>query len=239
MNPSTSSQWRYVKAETLGQETIGFSGLPVRSSKAQEELGTLDGFIVDAASGRLHYVVVDSGGWFTGGRYLVPPAYTQLDAEQQVLWADVTRAAIGQYPRFDPNHFVTMSPREAWDIERQIIGVYGDDPGVVAPSEQWDRTAWRGAAQPEWWRDDYAAARRVPVEGHRTDVVPSATTTAPGYPDPRSERAQPGDVLGIERGGETTRLGDTSEDEDKRRERAEDALRDGTTTRADVEDRRR
>ena len=30
-------------------------------------------------------------------------------------------------------------------------------------------------------------------------------------------RAQPGDVLGIETGGETTEIGDTAEDEDKRR----------------------
>jgi len=44
------------------------------------------------------------------------------------------------------------------------------------------------------------------------------------WPDPDRERAQPGDVLGIERGGETTNLGDTEEDEDERRRRAvEDA----------------
>ena len=43
-------------------------------------------------------------------------------------------------------------------------------------------------------------------------------------PDPDLERAQPGDVLGIERDGETTHLGETEEDEDRRREAAlEDA----------------
>jgi hypothetical protein len=34
-------------------------------------------------------------------------------------------------------------------------------------------------------------------------------------------RAQPGDVLGLETGGETTAIGDTAEDEDKRRRDAE------------------
>jgi hypothetical protein len=43
------------------------------------------------------------------------------------------------------------------------------------------------------------------------------------WPDPDIERAQPGDVLGIERGGETTSLGDTEQDEDRRRR---DALTD-------------
>jgi hypothetical protein len=39
-------------------------------------------------------------------------------------------------------------------------------------------------------------------------------------------RAQPGDVLGIEKDGETTALGDTEEDEDERREDVEEAVRD-------------
>ena len=41
------------------------------------------------------------------------------------------------------------------------------------------------------------------------------------WPDPDKERAQPGDILGIERGGETTSLGETEEDEDQRRKDAE------------------
>ncbi len=43
------------------------------------------------------------------------------------------------------------------------------------------------------------------------------------------DRAQPGDVLGIERDGETTGIGDTREDEDKRREQAEEAVRSDRT----------
>ena len=37
------------------------------------------------------------------------------------------------------------------------------------------------------------------------------------WSDPDDERAQPGDVIGIESEGETTELGDTAEDEDERR----------------------
>jgi hypothetical protein len=47
------------------------------------------------------------------------------------------------------------------------------------------------------------------------------TTPSSNWPDPDRERAQPGDVLGIERGGETTALGDTDEDEDRRRRDSE------------------
>ena len=50
-----------------------------------------------------------------------------------------------------------------------------------------------------------------------------STNPNDNWPDPDLERAQPGDVLGIERGGETTTLGETEEDEDRRRR---DALED-------------
>jgi hypothetical protein len=51
-----------------------------------------------------------------------------------------------------------------------------------------------------------------------------APNANPQWPDPDQERAQPGDVLGIERGGETTSLGDTEEDEDRRRRAALDEV---------------
>jgi hypothetical protein len=45
------------------------------------------------------------------------------------------------------------------------------------------------------------------------------------YPNPDTERAQPGDVVGIETEGETTHLGETAEDEDERRRDAEKKAR--------------
>ena len=48
------------------------------------------------------------------------------------------------------------------------------------------------------------------------------------WPDPDRERAQPGDILGIERGGETTSLGDTEEDEDRRRRDSEKEAAENT-----------
>jgi hypothetical protein len=48
------------------------------------------------------------------------------------------------------------------------------------------------------------------------DVAEDAN--GPGDVSPHlGRRAQPGDILGLETGGETTNIGDTSEDENKRR----------------------
>lgn len=54
------------------------------------------------------------------------------------------------------------------------------------------------------------------------------TYTTPTHPLPETGdgRAQPGDVLGIERDGEQTHIGETREDEDKRRIDAEKAARE-------------
>jgi hypothetical protein len=52
-------------------------------------------------------------------------------------------------------------------------------------------------------------------EGRRSDPSPH-----------QDGRAQPGDVLGIETGGERTAIGDTAEDEHQRRFRAERAAID-------------
>jgi hypothetical protein len=66
-----------------------------------------------------------------------------------------------------------------------------------------------------------------------TDQLPSpdrmlAADPKPGqnWPDPDTDRAQPGDILGIERGGESTSLGDTEGDEDERRRDAEDEAKE-------------
>ena len=48
-------------------------------------------------------------------------------------------------------------------------------------------------------------------------------------------RAQPGDVLGFETGGETTSLGDTSEDENKRRHEIEKDVAEDIKNRRDDE----
>ena len=62
------------------------------------------------------------------------------------------------------------------------------------------------------------AERRAPLDSEHDDLDPSADDVSPHD----GGRAQPGDVLGIETGGETTEIGDTSEDENERRRRAED-----------------
>ena len=59
-------------------------------------------------------------------------------------------------------------------------------------------------------------------------TTPAAQATSGG-------RAQPGDVLGFETGGETTSLGDTPEDENKRRHETEKDVAEDIKNRRDDE----
>ena len=45
-------------------------------------------------------------------------------------------------------------------------------------------------------------------------------------PEPTPDRAQPGNVLGLEQDGKTTHLGDTAEDENEELEDAEEEIRE-------------
>jgi hypothetical protein len=68
-----------------------------------------------------------------------------------------------------------------------------------------------------------------------TDAGPQAGDVSPHI----GGRAQPGDVLGLETGGETTAIGDTSEDEnERRRDLEEQAAKNRDDERAEPKSKR-
>lgn len=70
-----------------------------------DDLGSLDGFIVDTRAARPVYFVIDSGGWFVGRRYLVPIGLLNPDEQDRTLRIDLDRNAIERYPPFNPSAF--------------------------------------------------------------------------------------------------------------------------------------
>jgi ferritin-like metal-binding protein YciE len=70
-----------------------------------EQLGSLDGLVLDRRTRRPIYVVVDSGGWFVGRKFLVPVGLLQADERARTLKTELDREAIKRYPPFNPNGF--------------------------------------------------------------------------------------------------------------------------------------
>lgn len=239
-----ASRLRYLDADDLDDSVIDFDGLDVRGSD-DAKLGDVDGFLVDPASNRVLYAVVDSGGWFSSRRFLVPIGHATVDREAGALRVDVAKDTLGNYPEFDEGRFTQFSDDEFRTYESRMAGACCPNDHRDPSTSAFD--SGRHYAQPAWWSAKaYTADRLRPVEPRpyhsRTVAAPVTETrtrdtynrdlaTARGEErlgdvSPHVDgRAQPGDILGIETGGETTSIGDTAEDEDKRRRDAERALR--------------
>ena len=225
---------RYVDAGDINDDTIDFDGIDVKSPSG-DKLGDVDGFVVDSNSGRPYYVVVDAGGWFKSKHFLMPIGHMRLDADADSLIADVDRDRVSRFPGFDKDEFDKMTVSDlkrlnddtcsACSIEGVAI-VYGSDEPL---EKAWNRPDFKS---PEWWRtnpaptapgDDRAAwAGTETGPGSVRDMPREEVRMKEVDPSPHyAGRAQPGDVLGVETGGERTHIGETAEDENERRRDAE------------------
>lgn len=230
---------RYVDAGDVALDDITIDGMKVRNDSF-EKLGSVEGFVVDSSSMRPYYVVVDSGGWFKSKDFLVPIGHVRLDADRDALVLDIPKERIDRFPGFDRDAFEQLSED---DIRRMndAICIAASATTVTYPAGEPLSAAWKrpNYHQPDWWsaqaiRTTGTAGRTRATDGERFGTV----TTSEGAASSARERemvtareaeasphyggrAQPGDVLGLETGGERTYIGDTTEDENKRRIDAE------------------
>jgi hypothetical protein len=243
---------RYVDADGVDDDTIDFDGMDVQSP-AGEHLGNVDGFIVDSESGRPYYVVVDAGGWFKSKHFLMPVGHARFDADEETLVTDIERDRVNKFPGFDKDEFDKLTVDDlkrlnddtcsACSIEGVAI-VYGADEPLA---KAWSRPDFN---RPDWWHANPAQPERMGARSVTTgaETLRDARETARAEEirmkdDRRGEevrarevdpsphyagRAQPGDVLGVETGGEQTHIGETAEDENDRRRDAEKADRKGS-----------
>ena len=243
----SNTHLRYLDADDIDDSAVDFDGLDVRGPDGK--LGDLDGFVLDSLSGRVYYAVVDSGGWFTSRRFLLPIGHAQLDRERPALTVDVTKDAIRRYPEFDSDRFRQFSDAEMRAFEqRMAIACCPDEASSVDAAIQ--QHTVRHYAQPDWWKREYFSPDRsrdvAQIADRDIDVQPvdRSRGTAPsvrerydreqvaardrsrdgGDVSPHDAgRAQPGDILGIRTGGEQSHVGEDADDENTRRRDAERA----------------
>ena len=233
-----ASRLRYLDAGDVDDSVVDFDGLDVRG-RDNEKLGDIDGFVVDVTSGRVLYAVIDSSGWFTTRRFLLPIGHaTIVDRADAALRVDVPKAALQKYPRFDEDRFQELSDADLCAFEAATAAACCTDERMVSDGV-WPYDTPRHYTQPAWWNSRtyeperlravaasvFAQVSAPPRDRYERDrIVAQSSEQAAERDDvsPHFEgRAQPGDVLGIETGGERTYIGETSEDENARRRRAE------------------
>lgn len=239
---------RYLEADALAGQSLDFDGMDVETPTG-EHLGEVDGFVVDSVSGRPYYVAVDSGGWFKSNHFLLPVGHAQLDRGREVIVADLARDRVERFPGFDKDVFQKFGKEElgrfneetsrACDISGVAYSYSETEPWQAA----WDRPEFR---HPDWWRSTSVEPGRIGAAtvttGHESAAPaqerPSRrlhdeeTVAREAEPSPHfGGRAQPGDVIGVETGGEQTHVGETTEDENDRRREAEDEVATGRNRR--------
>ena len=155
---------RYVATSSLNDETLDLDEMKVRNDQG-EELGTVDGFVVDSGSGRPCYVVVDAGGWFTAKQFLVPIGEVHLEPARDALRVSLAKEQIRRFPGFDLDQF---KPLSADDIDR--LNIQRDTSSHSADTTRgfvWTDDSFQ---VPEWWgQKDGEPGRNTPEAQSRLD----------------------------------------------------------------------
>jgi hypothetical protein len=90
----------------------------------EDKLGTIDDVIFDHSSGNIRYAVVDTGGWLSSKKFLVPADRIHPDAKSDDdFHIDATKQQIESLPKYDESATRTDADwndydqryREAWD----------------------------------------------------------------------------------------------------------------------------
>jgi hypothetical protein len=213
---------KYVEADDIDDKTLELEDMSVQSNLS-EQIGSVDGLIVDSRSGRPYYLVVDAGGWFKTKHILVPMGQLTISADRECFIVPMSKDQIKNFPGFDVDQFDQMTSDNIKQINDQILQI--SEPGITAmPGDTYESSWSRKSYQtPEWWPgySSTVAPASTAASTVASAVTRERTSERREVPDESPHfdgRAQPGDVLGVETGGETTSIGDTKEDENKRRE---------------------
>jgi hypothetical protein len=173
---SYASRLRYLDADDVDDSVVDFDGLEVRGREG-DKLGDVNGFIVDLASGRVLYIVVDSGGWFRSRRFLAPIGHAVIDHAGPALSLDISKERLHAYPEFVEARFSEFTDADLETFEaRTSAACCPEDPAIDAPPGSSPYETRRHYKQPQWWTGGaYAYERLRPVEApmHRIAGAPS------------------------------------------------------------------
>jgi hypothetical protein len=156
------------------------AALDIRGSKIygieDQKLGAIDDVIFDEATGAIVFVAVDTGGWLSSKKFIVPPQEIRpsLQHEDDFL-VDLTKEQIESFPPYDQK---TLTSEEKWaDYEKHYREKWVERP--VMHREATDRIVTPTAKQ-----QLEAGSGTIPTSGSDTaeldaDELDAATEIVP------------------------------------------------------------
>jgi sporulation protein YlmC with PRC-barrel domain len=136
------------------------AALDIRGAKVygpkDQKLGEIDDVIFDEATGAIVFVVVDTGGWLSTKRFIVPPQEIRpsLQHEDDFL-VDLTKEQIETFPPYDGT---ALTSEEQWaDYERRYRSKWVEKPVMhreatdrnITPTTQQQVGAGSGTISPD------------------------------------------------------------------------------------------
>ncbi|HTJ85871.1 MAG TPA: PRC-barrel domain-containing protein [Terriglobales bacterium] len=103
----------------------------IRGSKVygidDEKIGKIDDVIFDHASGSIRYVVIDTGGWLSSRKFVVPPDRLRASARHENDYE--VSATKEQIERFPPYNESDVESQDKWeDYEERYKAAWHDGP---------------------------------------------------------------------------------------------------------------
>lgn len=138
-----------------------------------EHLGKIDDVIFDRASGSIVYVVIDTGGWLSSNKFIVPPGEIRPSVQHEHdFLVNLTKQQIESLPAYDGK---SLTSKEKWDdYERSYRSKWEEDP--IMHRKATDRNI-----TPTTKQQVHAGSGAIPATSG-TGTVSSAGTSSP---DPR------------------------------------------------------
>ncbi|MBV9343319.1 MAG: PRC-barrel domain-containing protein [Acidobacteria bacterium] len=92
-----------------------------------DKLGTIDDVVFDHSSGAIRYVVVDTGGWFSSKKFLVPAHRLHSSAKHENHFAiNLDKQQIESLPRYNESD---LESEETWgNYEKQYDAAWHSGP---------------------------------------------------------------------------------------------------------------
>lgn len=96
-----------------------------------EKLGEINDVIFDSLSGELKYVVIDTGGWLSAHRFIVPALQLTIREEgDEDYHINLTRDQIERFPEYQEE---SLASEDRWkDYERRYASAIDDGPVMHA-----------------------------------------------------------------------------------------------------------
>jgi uncharacterized protein YrrD len=102
-----------LKSDQIRGPLKSFNHVEVKG-RDNENIGRLDGIIIDAAARRMQYFVVEQG-FLHRRRYLLPLSPASVDTDMNVLRMDVDETDVSTCERFDPLTYHRYSDEDLID----------------------------------------------------------------------------------------------------------------------------